>query len=112
MSKLIDADALKKVIDKGIKEPMYQHEEEDWYDGMINAENLIKEQPTIEPQQWIPCSERLPEKVGDYLVTTYNGQIARYIYMDTDSSKEYWVRCVIAWMPLPNPYREDGEQNG
>ena len=67
----------------------------------------IKKMPSAQPEpHWIPCSERLPTKVGDYLVTNYNGQIARYIYMDTDSSKEYWVRCAIAWMPLPEPYAE------
>ncbi len=66
--------------------------------------DAIDAQPTIEERKWIPVSERLPKKVGDYLVTTHSGQIARYIYLGTDSSKEYWMRCTVAWMPLPKPY--------
>ena len=55
----------------------------------------------IEPQ-WIPCSERLPEKDGYYLTTT----CYRQVYVD------YWnedhfdrTEAVIAWMPLPEPYK-------
>ena len=58
-------------------------------------------------QQWIPVTPKtMPKKVGDYLVTTHSGQIARYIYMGNGTSKEYWMRCVAAWMPLPEPYKE------
>lgn len=101
--RLIDADALEKVIDKGIKEPMYQHEEEDFYDGMINAENLIKEQPTIELPHWIPCSERLPEKNGDYLCSL--GDDAHSIEVDTFTDDHFEIYNVIAWMPLPESYK-------
>jgi len=31
---------------------------------------VLREQPTVEPEQhWIPCSERLPKKMGYYLTT-------------------------------------------
>lgn len=61
-------------------------------------------------QQWIPVTPKtMPKKVGDYLVTTHSGQIARYIYMGNGTSKEYWMRCVAAWMPLPEPYKEDAD---
>lgn len=60
---------------------------------------------TQSASQWIPCSERLPKKDGDYLVTTHSGQIARYIFIG-GSSEEYWRRCAKAWMPLPQPYKE------
>ena len=57
---------------------------------------------------WIPCSRELPKKDGDYLVTNHSGQIARYIFIG-GSSEEYWRRCATAWMPLPTPYREGGQ---
>ena len=53
-------------------------------------------------QQWIPCSERLPEERGFYLTTTKD----KAVYCD------YWnednfdrTEMVIAWMPLPEPWK-------
>lgn len=54
---------------------------------------------------WTPVSERLPEEEGDYLVTNNAGRVARFCFTGADSSKEYWRRCVLAWMPLPEPYK-------
>jgi hypothetical protein len=114
--RLIDADALKKVINEGIKEPMYQHEEEDWYDGMINAENLIKEQPTVEPQQWIPCSETVDIPDHEILACDkYGEEMFGYLAYED----EQWLcesdGCMmydpIAWREKPEPWRgEDNER--
>lgn len=85
--------------------------------------------PTAEPQ-WIPCSERLPDREGRYLVTLplVNGypwlKILRYGVPDFD--EEYRRRCwyetgdycdiaangIVAWMPLPKPYEERREDDG
>jgi len=77
-------------------------------------------------QQWIPCSERLPEKSGRYLVTrglNACGSLWNRIYisnysdlMGIKSEKIWWqgnvgkpdfkrLDDVIAWMPLPEPYK-------
>ena len=58
-------------------------------------------------QQWIPCSERLPERTGYYLVTGRQGAVNKRLYQDG-----YWYGnwTVIAWMPLPDPW--EGENNG
>lgn len=86
-------------------------------------EQIIDEQPTIEPEQrWIPVTERLPDKMGDYLVTlwddgrtwveialwneTFGGRWQAVLYNDVDYSD---ISNVIAWMPLPEPY-QGGEQ--
>lgn len=88
-------------------------------------------------QQWTPCSERLPEENGDYLVTIklniYVSNICSVIGYANDLYEvdEYdfhdkkgvsgWFfydseygfgeeTNVIAWMPLPEPYKE--EQHG
>lgn len=81
--------------------------------------------PDVQPiSQWIPCSERLPEEYKSYIVT---------IKMKYDHEKEYeyqvdvadynddnWTTFndwyegqdefqVIAWMPLPEAYKEGAE---
>lgn len=80
---------------------------------------------SLEPQRWIPCSERLPEKDEEYYVTLENGcvkilgyatvQTLRYpkgFYYVTDDGIAWrqTMNPVIAWMPLLAPYREEGEK--
>ena len=53
---------------------------------------------------WIPCSERLPEERQEILATTTDNAwgdvvIIRNYYKEMHKS-------VIAWMPLPEAYRE------
>lgn len=71
--------------------------------------------------EWIPCSERLPKEKQEVYVTVYfiEGDTGRaYGYMDgfgrwhLYSTVEGTLNSgyeVTAWMPLPKPYREDGE---
>lgn len=63
---------------------------------------------------WIPVSEGLPEVSGTYQVTCMDGRIYRSTYAKFQSklkrweltgARSYWK--VIAWMPLPEPYKED-----
>ena len=53
---------------------------------------------------WIPVSERLPEKDAFYLVTEKIGRVRTYVF-HKGNSEEYWKRCAVAWMPLPEPYK-------
>ena len=56
--------------------------------------------------RWIPCSERLPFDAGYYLTTTtYNEVFCDYWNLNEWNRTEQ----VIAWMPLPEPYREVSE---
>lgn len=77
--------------------------------------------PVTPTQRWIPCSERLPkpsEYVDDvakyYLVQNEYGDmlVARYIHSG------YWKQIyrmepiadeIVAWMPLPEPYKAESE---
>ena len=77
---------------------------------------------TAEPEQrWIPVSERLPED-GDYhdLCGTPDGAIlwcketgevgVGWYYESTKNWCDLWdngVKDIVAWMPLPEPYREE-----
>jgi len=80
---------------------------------------------------WIPVSERLPEENGHYLVTYHEWSKGEYLpEFDLTYAKilrfyrgEFKMpvccnnkieqdigREVIAWMPLPEPYREEAAQ--
>ena len=90
---------------------------------------MIENAPTIEPQQrWIPCSEREPEKYGEYRITwTTSASKKRFIgdseyevtdvwdadhyrfkgeWLLDDYVKNYPDVKVIAWKPLEEPYRK------
>ena len=90
--RLIDSDVAIKYLGKELHGDAY-----------ATAYTAIDKTPTA--QQWIPCSERLPEEEGYYLTTT----MYQKVYCD------YWngdnfdrTEMVVAWMPLPEPWK--GEQ--
>ena len=64
---------------------------------------------------WIPCSERLPEGYEEILMCDKQGNISTGGYCGGEHPFEdnygYYMDEVIAWQPLPEPYKE-GEQNG
>ena len=71
------------------------------HDMEISLEQAEKE---LQVYPWIPCSERLP-KDGRYLCTYANEE---GICVDFGRfSKGEWFVKPIAWMPLPEPYKED-----
>ena len=62
--------------------------------------------------RWIPCSERLPVEYDNYLVTTGEGDVdigtydeKRGIWSSCDADGFYWLRDVVAWAELPEPYK-------
>ena len=70
-------------------------------------------EPVFEAEKsgWIPCSERLPDKDGKYLVTkisyiTRKPDVTTSIF--DSSTREFYPDC-FAWMPLPEPYRKEDE---
>ncbi len=78
-------------------------------------ENAIDEAPTIEMPQWTPCSERLPKRDGDYLVTFHHKWPDReYKTVEVEKFRsggfdENLYMKVVAWMPKPKPW--EGECN-
>lgn len=84
---------------------------------------LIDEQPKV--GEWIPCSERLPEEDGIYIVDdrVFNSpwiHTAGFmvsskawcenhgVYYD-DKYGRYEDGRVIAWQPLPEPWEGEGD---
>lgn len=63
---------------------------------------------------WIPCSERLPKEHEHVLICVhYNGKYSMVGYYDKDFGwygqwGAYVYNQVIAWQPLPEPYKEVG----
>ena len=64
---------------------------------------------------WIPCSEKLPELRKDVLITVkYTGFMGMYGYWirtgHMEAENDWWGDCavgeVIAWQPLPEPFKE------
>ena len=63
--------------------------------------------------EWIPCSERLPEKNGRYLTSCVSNLTNRYYIDSIFFAYGEWDCCngdVEAWMPLPEPYMEGGDE--
>lgn len=79
----------------------------------LSRERKLLKQGQMYGSQWIPCSERLPVEQTDVLVTVkYNGFIGMYgTQIKTGFLDEYgwngdcFGGTVVAWMPLPEPYR-------
>ena len=74
----------------------------------------IDEQPTIEPQKWIPVSERLPEEGTEVLGTDDYGCI-RHVVKDKCGLYEFATYeemmhiNIVAWQSLPDPYKGEEE---
>lgn len=76
------------------------------------ALDLLAKLDTVEARgKWIPCSERMPDKDGEYLVWISNDtDNADGIYLELRIYQRYWEgfdeSVVTHWMPLPAPPTE------
>ena len=82
------------------------------YDMVIKA---------LERKKWIPCSERQPKENGNYLAfyRTSDGTASlEFMKVDHCNAGGGWLhekngrkayKKVIAWMPLPKPYKAEME---
>lgn len=127
MSDLISREALKKAINE------YAEKREDvllWENDVID---IIDNAPTVDtyteddmsgaynegyscgsreartacerPQgEWIPISDRLPDNTGRYLVYTKYDEVMTDYFEGTSFLQG---EDIIAWQPLPEPYRAD-----
>lgn len=105
--------------------------------GYCHPANIAKELaqlPSAQPE-WIPCSESMPESFGEVLVTFMPTVdrfsklwtrviIAHYSNLMGIARDCFWIGepgkssfeditpKVTAWMPLPEPYKEERDADG
>lgn len=89
------------------------------WDGYMTPEQMQEYKTMIEQKsepvypKWIPCSERLPEKNGEFIVSLedcvypwaswFNG---KWFMLPADGiARDFGEHEVLAWMPLPKPYK-------
>lgn len=96
---------LEDAVDVAIK-ALETHEERTETHACESKSCETHEERTAEPC-WIPVSERLPEKNGEYLITGRQGAVNKRRYHD---GHWYGNWSVLAWMPLPEPYRESEDK--
>lgn len=62
--------------------------------------------------QWIPCSEKMPEDNTDVIVCFYSGTVTEMRYFGNGIFQgiyEHTAKVIVAWMPLPEPCRQNDE---
>ena len=84
--------------------------------GLEMAEEIIRKHMN---DGWIPANERLPEEAGTYIINALTGERNivtfakwqnRYKRFDMTGARTYWK--IIAWCPLPEPYRPAERSEG
>lgn len=86
--------------------------------GRTEFDQVLMTLPSADAE-WIPCSEGLPKR-DELVLVTYKttDRIHLCRYLDDGSENPWWSyiddccawnNVVLAWMPLPKPYRKDGE---
>ena len=116
--RLIDANVLLKRLQEQQKYGSTQDSR-----GRAKAILEVIHAPTIDADsvKWIPCSERLPEKTGYYLVCD-STLVADGMRGRQDVSKfvigrhgGHWYgairrECITHWMPLPEPPESEAQE--
>ena len=121
--RLIDADELIQSVGGLLPKKMpFDYDEDDNELGAILCEigEVVDNQPTV--NEWIPCSKRLPNESDYYMACIYNLEVDEYDFRktwfahtdDCDIDESGWqvmysFEKVVAWMLLPEPYKEIDE---
>ena len=110
-----DVEPLLKECEETLKELMGMGNMEIacYVQGFINSINKLPSAEQRQHGEWIPCSERLPEKNGRYLASWVSNLTNKYNIDSIFFAYGEWDCCngdVEAWKPLPEPYREEGEE--
>lgn len=125
--RLIDADALSDILEQMIEvadiksrenvmEPVVAHHFEMLKQQIEEILTGVSEFPTIESEpRWIPTSKERPPQHQEIWITSDLGDVELVYGKDGIwlLDEGYYTESeIIAWMPLPSPYRpeEEGEQ--
>lgn len=84
------------------------------YIDRYKVKEIIRSHMDEVDDDWIPCSEQLPEESGHYLVQLSRklpneDYSDRVVVLFNGEEKEFmsYASLIIAWQPLPEPYKEE-----
>ena len=75
----------------------------------ISKKELEEKLVRAERMKWIPCNEKMPEDNTDVIVCFYSGIVTEMRYWENGNFQgiyEHTTKSIVAWMPLPKPYKE------
>ena len=81
------------------------------FDGE-RASEAIRLLASVQPKAktgWIPVSERLP-KENERCLCSYKDEEGECIDFGLFKDGAWYVKGVVAWMPLPEPYKAESEE--
>ena len=95
---------------------LVKHLEWGWSEETVDAIGMGIH--ALKETQWIPISERLPERDGAYqlkefAVTINDGGRVYASHASYDFEAHKWIYHngkIVAWMPLPKPYKEGKDE--
>ena len=111
--------AFEKILERLEREIAGKPTPDEYNNGINRAYSIVQEvaeefatDTNVGTNGWIPCSVRLPEEEVDVLLslrsldvyTGFRANAEGCFYIDGYGYVEY--ENVIAWMPLPEPYKE------
>ena len=122
--RLIDADELKASLGEPPENWTSSPEEIQALNDFYSFQDLIDAQLTV--NQWIPCSERLPQEVKGVICSMNDGTVtelclctspykndAEHYYWEDPTGEYYYAfKEVYAWKPLPEPWRGEEHDKG
>lgn len=95
--------------ENGIKRGYWSpNKKQELVDRLAMYEDREDAKDTNVPGKWIPCSERLPENAMNVIAQFSSGTVTELRYAGNgifEGIYEYSTKVIIAWMPLPEPYK-------
>lgn len=106
--KMFGTDEVDEIISNN--EPQYVLKKLEEYDNE-NRKEYVPDTNVGNKDEWIPVEERLPEDKQRVLVTNWDYCVflARYDENEKRFYNNFTLPLILAWMPLPKPYKEKGE---
>jgi len=108
------SDLISKLSDLRSQYNCFDESEREAYDTLSEAIKVLSAQPE---QQWIPVSDSPPESRVNVLFRDIDGDVMLGYHIPQTPKTHFvekgsWdmVKNVVAWMPLPEPYKENNDE--
>ena len=104
--------AFEKILERlsNINRVVKTDEDAEWNRAIYKSTEIVKEVAEEHNGGWIPCSERLPEYGEVVMCSCTNSGITisciTHKGVKPSKSVRFGQHSVIAWQPLPEPYKE------